>query len=59
MGSLYKKIIKEKNILLSLLKKNPSLSKRELQSLDLFLNTMAMIFEEQEKSLLSLMGSSR
>ena len=59
MGSLYKKMIKEKNILLSLLKKNPSLSKRELQSLDLFLNTMAMIFEEQEKSLLSLMGSSR
>jgi|TARA_R110000822_G_scaffold207791_2_gene343781 hypothetical protein len=59
MGSLYKKMIKEKNILLSLLKKNPSLSKRELQSLDLILNTMAMIFEEQEKSLLSLMGSSR
>jgi hypothetical protein len=52
-------MIKEKNILLSLLKKNPSLSKRELQSLDLILNTMAMIFEEQEKSLLSLMGSSR
>ena len=59
MGALYKKMIKEKNILLSLLKKNPSLSKRELQSLDLILNTMAMIFEEQEKSLLSLMGSSR
>ena len=59
MGSLYEKMIKEKNILLSLLKKNPSLSKRELQSLDLILNTMAMFFEEQEKSLLSLMGSSR